>query len=149
MQLLPAVERFCKSELHEDCGDLRSLMLRFDDEQELLSHGLGRSLLLMLQDEDVGFENFTRRLQIVAPLNPFDDVRAGIAAVDLAFSGLRPQVLVVLRFYATCNLRVLFNEMFLGHAFFLVSLSSHPLSWSILSLGSPAKHSLRLHAIHS
>ena len=125
MQLLPAVELFCKRELHEDCADLRSLMLRFDDEQELLSHELGRSLVLMIQDEDDGLENLTRRTQIVAPLNPFDGVRAGIAAVDLAFSGLRPQVLVVLRVYATCNLRVIFS-MSLGLALHFTNFVSPP-----------------------
>lgn len=118
MQLLPRVELFCKRELHEDCNDLRSLMLRFDDE-------LGRSLVLMIQDEDDGLENLTRRTQIVAPLNPFDGVRAGIAAVDLAFSGLRPQVLVVLRFYGTCNLRVIFS-MALGLALHFTNFVSPP-----------------------
>ena len=44
---------FCKWELQEDCTNLRALMLRFDSEEELDSHELGRSLLFMVRNEDV------------------------------------------------------------------------------------------------
>lgn len=108
IQLLPAVETFCKVELHEDCGNLRALMLRFEDEQELQSSELGRSLLLMIGDEDDGLNNLSRRIHIDAPQNPFAAIRARIAAVDIAFRGLRPQVQVVSRFYAACSLREIF-----------------------------------------
>ena len=54
MQLLPLVEMYCKWELEEDCSNLRELMLRFDSEAELETHELGRSLLHMLRDDDIG-----------------------------------------------------------------------------------------------
>ena len=107
MQLLPVVEMYCKYMLQEDCGNLRALMLRFDDEEELQTHDLGRSLLFMIRDDESGLESFSRRSNAVAPQNPFDAVRAGIAAVDLAFVGLRPQGQVAPGLYVQCNLRVL------------------------------------------
>ena len=103
MQILPAVERYCRAELQEDCGDLHQLMLRFDDEAELQSHELGRSLLHMVRDEDDGLGSLSRRIHIDAPQNPFDVVRARIAAVDLAFRGLRPQLQVVPGFNVACK----------------------------------------------
>jgi hypothetical protein len=54
MQLLPLVEMYCRWELEEDCSDLNALMRRFDSESVLETHELGRSLLLMLRDEDDG-----------------------------------------------------------------------------------------------
>lgn len=54
MQLLPLVEMYCKWELKEDCSNLQELMLQFDSEAELETHELGRSLLHMLRDDDIG-----------------------------------------------------------------------------------------------
>jgi hypothetical protein len=54
MQLLPLIEMYCKWELQEDCSNLGELMRRFDDEAELQSHDLGRSMLEMVRDDDVG-----------------------------------------------------------------------------------------------
>lgn len=95
---------FCKLELHEDCSDLRSLMLRFDCEAELESHALGRSLLLLVRDGDGGFENVPPRIQIVPPPNPFDAVRARLSTIDLAIRGLHTQVHLIVGFCSTCNL---------------------------------------------
>ena len=94
MELLPLVEMYCKWELQEDCGDLRSLMLRFDSELELETHGLGRSLLLMIRDDDAGMDFSSHRLHLDVPSNPFDAIRSRIADIDLAFRALQPQVLL-------------------------------------------------------
>lgn len=59
-QLLPLIEMYCKWELQEDYSNLWELMLRFDSEADLATHDLGRSLLLMLHDDDAG-------MQIVPP----------------------------------------------------------------------------------
>ena len=91
--------------LQEECGNLRNLMLRFDDEEELLSHELGRSLLHMIRDDDIGLDILSRRSHSSAPLNPFDAVRARIAAVDLALVGLRPVVQVAPALCVSCNLQ--------------------------------------------
>lgn len=96
MQLLPIVEMYCKWVLQEDCANLRALMVRFDDERELESHELGQSLLSMIRDNDEGLNSLPRCVHIDAPTNPFDAIRAGLAAVDLAFRGLHPQVHVVM-----------------------------------------------------
>lgn len=90
MDILPVLEMYCRYELQEECSNLQALMLRFDDEQELQSHELGRSLLFMIRDDEAGLESLYRRSHPPAPQNPFDAVRAGLAAVDLAFVGLRP-----------------------------------------------------------
>lgn len=94
MELLPLVEMFCKWELQEDCSNLGALMLRFDSEAQLQTHGLGRALLLMLRDDDAGLEMSTRRMQFEAPLNPFDAICSRLSAVNTAFQGLQPQVLL-------------------------------------------------------
>ena len=46
---------FCKYELQEDCSDLRALMLRFDGERALETDELGRAMLQMLRDDEIGF----------------------------------------------------------------------------------------------
>ena len=91
-QLLPLVEMYCKWELEEDCSNLQSLMLRFDSERELQSHELGRSLLFMIRDEDMGFETMARSNAVIAPTNPFDAVRERLAAADFAIRDLHAQV---------------------------------------------------------
>lgn len=92
MELLPLVEMYCKWELQQDCSNLRALMLRFDSEADLETHVLGRSLLLMLRNDDVGLEMCPQRMHFDAPVNPFEDIRSRLDAVDLAFRGLQPQV---------------------------------------------------------
>ena len=91
-QLLPLVEMYCKWELQVDCSNLHSLMVRFDSEQELLSHELGRSLLFMVRDEDLGFGTMVTTDAVIATINPFDAVRERLAAADLAIHSLHAQV---------------------------------------------------------
>ena len=90
--LLPLVEMYCRWVLQEDCSNLRALMVRFDSEARLQSHELGRALLLMLRDEDVGFEMPSRQLQLDLPVNPFEAIRSRLSAVDTALQGLQAQV---------------------------------------------------------
>ena len=67
-------------------------MLRFDSEHELRSHELGRSLLFMLHNDDVGLNIFPDHgLNIFRP-NPFADIRERLRAADLAINGLQSQV---------------------------------------------------------
>ena len=67
-------------------------MLRFDSELELESHELGRSLLFMIRDDDMGFNTLPTHSGIDAPTNPFDEIRERLAAVDSAILDLHPQV---------------------------------------------------------
>ena len=92
MALLPLVEMYCKWELEEDCSDLTALMHRFDSEAVLATHELGRSLLLMLRDEETGLEILPPPLHLAAAVNPFDAIRGRLQALDTAFQALRPQV---------------------------------------------------------
>jgi hypothetical protein len=86
------VEMYCKWELQDDCSNLRELMVRFDSEAELETHELGRSLLLMLHDDDAGMPMYTQRMVYDAPSNPFDSIRSRLAKIDTAFWALQPQV---------------------------------------------------------
>lgn len=107
MQLLPLVEMYCKWVLHEDCSSLRALMLRFDNERELELHELGRSLLLMVRDDDDdGLDRVPSRVPGVAASSPFDAIRARLADVDVALRGLHPQVHAVMGSRGTCNIRL-------------------------------------------
>ena len=92
MQILPLVEMFCRWELQEDCGNLRALMHRFDSESELQSTELGRSLLCMLEDDDVGFGGFDRQPEHVVRDDPFAGIRDKLAAVGTAIQTLQHQV---------------------------------------------------------
>lgn len=92
MQLLPLVEMYCKWELQEDCSDLWALMVRFDSEVQLESHGLGRSLLSMMRDDADGLEILPRNAPLVATANPFDVVRERLAAAGHAIRDLHQQV---------------------------------------------------------
>ena len=92
MQLLPLVEMYCRWVLEDECNNLRDLMERFDSEAELETHELGRSLLFMIRDEDMGDEGLPRHDPPDAPTNPFADVRERLAAMDYAIRDLRPQV---------------------------------------------------------
>jgi hypothetical protein len=92
IQLLPLVEMYCKWELQEDCSDLRALMLRFDSEAALESHELGRSMLQMLRDDDVGVPVLPPRAQLSTPIDPFYDIKSSIAAVNTTFQAFQPQV---------------------------------------------------------
>ena len=92
MQLLPLVEMYCKWELEEDCTNLRALMLRFDSESKLQTHELGRSLLCMIRDEDIGLHNLPLRAPLPAHPSPFDLVRERLAEVGLAITNLHAQV---------------------------------------------------------
>jgi hypothetical protein len=67
-------------------------MHRFDSEVELQSHELGRSLLCMLQDDDVGFGGLHRHPEHAVHTNPFDELRNRLAAVGMAIQNLHPQV---------------------------------------------------------
>lgn len=92
MELLPLLEMYYRWELEEDCGNLRTLMVRFDSEASLEMHELGRSLLLMIRDDDIGLQFPPTHQESVAPSNPFDAIRGRLAAVDLAFQSLHAQV---------------------------------------------------------
>ena len=92
MQILPLVEMFCKWELEEDCSDLLALMRRFDSETELESHELGRSLLCMVNDDDMGLHTFGTAPAIASAANPFELVRERLAAAGMAIRGLQHQV---------------------------------------------------------
>ena len=92
MELLPLVEMYCRWELLEDCSNLRELMLRFDSESDLESHELGRSLLSMIRDDDMGFGTLPTRAPIVALPSPFDAVRERLSAAAFAIQGLHAQV---------------------------------------------------------
>ena len=83
---------YCKWDLQEDCSSLRNLMLRFDSELELESHELGRNLLSMVRDDDVGFTSVPCPVPSIGVASPFDAVRERLAAAALAIRGLRPQV---------------------------------------------------------
>lgn len=91
-QVLPLVEMFCRWELGEDCSDLRALMLRFDSEVELGSHELGRSLLCMLQDDNVDFDNVPRQTYTPLRVNPFAGVTERLVAAGVAIRDLHAQV---------------------------------------------------------
>ena len=88
MQLLPLVEMYCRWELEEDCSDLRALMHRFDSEDDLKSHELGRSLLFMLRDDDVGPLMFPDHGLHIQRHNPFDDITNRLQAANLAINAL-------------------------------------------------------------
>lgn len=79
-------------ELQEECGDLHALMLRFDSERELETHELGRSLLCMLRDEQMGLQSLPRADVVPVRDNPFDLIRDRLAAAEVAIRGLQPQV---------------------------------------------------------
>ena len=96
MQLLPLVEMYCKWELEEDCTNLRALMLRFDSESELESHDLGRSLLSMLRDDDIGLQSLPNTTPPPPMPSPFDLVRDRLAAAGLAIRNLHAQVHLLL-----------------------------------------------------
>lgn len=83
---------YCKWELQEDCTNLGELVRRFDSEAELLSHDLGRSMLQLVRDDDVGLHQLLPRTRTAPAPNPFDAIRTSLAAVDNAFQGLQPQV---------------------------------------------------------
>ena len=74
---------------------MHSLMLRFESETELQSHELGRSLLMMVRHDDMGFKNIPRQTVVDTPTNLFDVFRDRFAAADLAIRELRPQVPVL------------------------------------------------------
>ena len=92
MQLLPLVEMYCRGESQEDCSNLRYLMARYDSEAELQTHELGRSLLSMIRDEDMGFKGLPRADPPGAPTDPFAGVRERLAAMDSVIRDLHPQV---------------------------------------------------------
>lgn len=79
-------------------------MLRFDLKVELETHDLGRSLLLMLHDDDIGLQVLPQSMPFAAPVNPFDAIRTRLAAVDSAFQGLQAQLHVVLHLSCKCSI---------------------------------------------
>ena len=67
-------------------------MRRFDSELELESHGLGRNLLSMIRDDDVGFLGVPRPMPPIVAFSPFDAFCKRFAAAAMAIRDLRPQV---------------------------------------------------------
>jgi hypothetical protein len=100
MQLLPLVEMFCRWQLQEDTSDLEALMRRFDSEDELQSHELGRALLHMVRDDGEGLPVSRSTVQHEEPhvevADPFHVVREQLAAVGSAFRSLHQQVLLAI-----------------------------------------------------
>lgn len=92
LRLLPLLEMYCRWELQEDCSDLQSLMHRYDSETELETHELGRSLLLMIRSDHVGFDGVPPRVDIGAHSNLFVEVRERLAAAAIAIEDLHMQV---------------------------------------------------------
>ena len=92
VQLLPLVEMYCKWELEEDCTNLRSLMQRFDSEEDLKTHELGRSLLCMIRNDDIEVDTFPVQLPFVTRPNPFDAVRERLAEAATAIHDLHARV---------------------------------------------------------
>lgn len=76
-------------------------MHRFDSELDLETHELGRSLLFMIRDDDMGLHTLPPPASYIAPVNPFDAVCERLAAVELAIRVLRPQVAAVASIYFT------------------------------------------------
>lgn len=67
-------------------------MLRFDSESELESHELGRSLLSMIRDDDIGHVNLPIRASALPHASPFHLVRERLASAGLAIRALHAQV---------------------------------------------------------
>ena len=67
-------------------------MLRFDSETDLQSHELGRALLNMLHDDNLGIHNFPHQLDIASPVDPFEIFRERLAAAGMAILSLQQQV---------------------------------------------------------
>ena len=103
MQLLPLVEMYCRWELQEDCSDLRALMMRFDSEAALETHDLGRSMLQMLRDDDIGLHILPTSTHFPSPVNPFDEFRCSLAVVDAAIQALQPHVHIDLVYHSSCS----------------------------------------------
>lgn len=106
MELLPLVEMFCRWELLEDCNDLQGLLERFDSEDELETHELGRALLFMIRNDESGLPTSSPRVHPEAAANnvadPFETVRERLAAVDSAIRTLQPQVLGFVGYSGFC-----------------------------------------------
>ena len=92
MQVLPLVEMYCRWELQEECGHLYALMQRFDSELELETHHLGRSLLFMIRNDDIGFPAMAQVDVPQAREDPFALIRERLAAAEFAIQDLQPQV---------------------------------------------------------
>ena len=92
MQVLPLVEMYCRWELQEECGDLHALMERFNSELELETHHLGRSLLFMIQNDEIGFPAMAQVDVPQAREDPFALIRERLAAAEFAIQDLQPQV---------------------------------------------------------
>ena len=95
MELLPLVEMYCRWELEEDCSDLRALMVRYDSELELETHELGRSLLFMLRNDDVGLDTLPIHVPLEALANPFEHIRQRLATSAAAIRDVHNQVLPI------------------------------------------------------
>ena len=67
-------------------------MLRFDSELELGSHELGRSLLYMLHDDNVDFDNVPRQTYTPLRVNLFAGVTERLVAAGVAIRDLHAQV---------------------------------------------------------
>ena len=102
-------------------------MIRFDSEAELETHELGRSLLLMLRDDDIGLHAPPLPLPLAATVNPFDAIRSRLAALDSAFVSLQAQVLPVVgyaaKFYRVCVLVLVLSNTMSSMTYLFVQLS--------------------------
>ena len=132
-------------------------MDRFDDEEELESTALGRSLLSLVREEDEGMDTLPRRIHAAAPPNPFEAIRARLASTGHAIRGLGPQVHANLCLCAPCAIHKI-NKMALQCAFifFRTHRTSFPpmcclgLAFSVVSLTVLllSTSTLGLHSVH-
>ena len=79
-------------------------MLRFDGERALETDELGRAMLQMLRDDEIGFHIYPIPAQLPAAVNPFDEFRVSLAAVDTAIQALQPQVHSALGYIFSCTI---------------------------------------------
>ena len=102
-------------------------MHRFDSEVALESHVLGRSLLSMLRNDDVGLETFPVQVPLVERTNPFDALRERLAVAAAAIRGLHAQVQLQLppTLFMTSHINGIVNSTWDSE--FLSSPLRHPL----------------------
>ena len=86
----------------------------------------------MVRDDDEGLRSYSERRHAEPPLptnvDAFDVVRQRLAAVDLAFQNIQPQVHIVVGYVEGCTLPIR-RDSVLGRVFFS---TVQALSWHIM-----------------
>lgn len=57
----------------------------------------------MVGDADAGLDSLPHGVRLESPPNPFDVIRERLAAIDLTFRGLHPQVFLIQGFFSKCK----------------------------------------------